>query len=188
MGVIYRLQVNAIKADGSTVLLETSDHGRWLQGFTLKCFRSTKHFRVVSRGKRFLLTQAQQFPAFLCSKLGENNYRRVDVTLEYRDVTDKEMTQQRVADLSRQRNEQADVGLASGNLIEAFCASGRMSLPHWMIFMKRLPAIWQAWAAIGTECFLAFGLWSRLLKCVALAVGIDFHLFVDLTLSIGTFS
>ena len=76
----------------------------------------------------------------------------------------------------------------SGDLVETFYTYGGMSATGWLGFIERIPFAWQARAAVATEYCLAVGLWVPRWRWLVLTIGIGFHIFMDVTMSISAFS
>ena len=60
--------------------------------------------------------------------------------------------------------------------------------PEWLGFLTSIPFSAQALGSLAVEYFLAFGLWIRNLRPWALVLGILFHLYIQITMEVSTFS
>lgn len=76
----------------------------------------------------------------------------------------------------------------SGELLQLFHDVGRIKLPGVMSLAASVPLAWQACGALAVEYALAFALWPRRTRVPALILGVGFHLYMNATMSIGSFS
>ncbi len=80
-GTGYRLQVFVIDREGAKQPLELAADRNAVGEFFYKYVRPSDAPRVFSRGTRFLVSEAERLPAFLCRAVP--GYRRVEVTIPH---------------------------------------------------------------------------------------------------------
>ncbi len=81
-----------------------------------------------------------------------------------------------------------NAGWWSGETIRLFYEAGNIRFPGFLEFLEKVPFALQGRMTLFTEYFLAFALWPRRTRNLALMVGVVFHSMMDLGMGIGTFS
>ena len=79
-------------------------------------------------------------------------------------------------------------GWWSGETLRLFYEAGNIRFPGFLEFFRQVPYFIQGRMVVLTEYFLAFALWPRRTRNLALMVGAIFHSVMDLGMGIGTFS
>jgi hypothetical protein len=87
-GLVYRIRVDAVGADGVTRPLEAAVYRTALGRRASHHLRTAETFHIFTRGKGFFLAEVARLPRYLCGELRAHGYRRIEVTVEHRDVTE----------------------------------------------------------------------------------------------------
>jgi hypothetical protein len=76
----------------------------------------------------------------------------------------------------------------SGELLRIYAEAESVVPLAWLGGLNDAPFAWQARAALAVEYFLAVGLWWPATRVAAAAIGVLFHVYMDATMSIASFS
>jgi len=91
--VLYRVEFYGVDGSGQKKLLSREDYRPWFRGkFPHVYSLPAGRYRTFHRGKEFLIEKFSHYPKFLCGKLKDKGYREIELTVEYREAMEKQMS------------------------------------------------------------------------------------------------